>query len=305
MSGKQHVHAAGVVLWRHGADGVEYALVHRPHREDWSLPKGHVDPGETTPHAAVRETVEETGYTPRLGAWLGQTRYRLPVDGRTKIVTYYAGWCSAGEFTPNKEVDELRWCTGDAARKLLSYPDDGSMLDAFERLGTQLHTVLLVRHAKAGNRADWDGDDEQRPLSHVGHLQAEALDGFVALWQPETLHAAPRVRCVDTLAPLARRRGAEIVSEPLLSEEGYAEAPDAGTRRLLAIAESASVSAVCSQGGAIPGLVARLAETSGLRFPERPHAKKGSVWVLSLRPDPTHGLLLAAADYYPTALPKP
>ncbi len=62
------VKAAGGVVWRRGAGGIEVAVCHRPHREDWSLPKGKLDPGETWEEAALREVEEEIGFTCTLGA---------------------------------------------------------------------------------------------------------------------------------------------------------------------------------------------------------------------------------------------
>lgn len=69
------VHAAGAVLWRHRRNAVEVALIHRPRYDDWSLPKGKVDPGETEPVTAVREILEETGQHAHLGRRLGAVSY--------------------------------------------------------------------------------------------------------------------------------------------------------------------------------------------------------------------------------------
>ena len=86
----------------------EVAVIHRPRYDDWSLPKGKVDPGETEPVTAVREVHEETGYSSqsRPAADVGQ------LSGRTqgiKKVRYWAARVVDGEFTPNDEVDELIW----------------------------------------------------------------------------------------------------------------------------------------------------------------------------------------------------
>ena len=78
--------AAGAVLWRGDPDDPEVAIIHRPHYDDWSLPKGKVDPGESLPTTAAREILEETGYTVRLGKLIGKVAY--PVQGRTKVVYY-------------------------------------------------------------------------------------------------------------------------------------------------------------------------------------------------------------------------
>jgi 8-oxo-dGTP diphosphatase len=133
------VRAAGGVLWRPTADGgVEVALVHRPRYDDWSLPKGKVDHGETWLQAAVREIREETGFDVEVGALLGDVTY--PVRRRsgveaTKVVRYWAMRAVGGLFTPNDEVDELGWLDRAAAAERLSYDLDREVLSRFAALG--------------------------------------------------------------------------------------------------------------------------------------------------------------------------
>jgi 8-oxo-dGTP diphosphatase len=122
------VQAAGGVVWRRGGDGVEIALVHRPKYDDWSLPKGKLDPGEGFEQAALREVEEETGMRCRLGRDLGETRYRDNKD-RPKVVRYWSMEDCQGEFEPNDEVDELRWVSVDEAKQMLSYDFDRNLLD--------------------------------------------------------------------------------------------------------------------------------------------------------------------------------
>src|SRR4051812_43456031 len=88
--------AAGAVLWRRRGEGAEVALVHRPRYDDWSLPKGKLDPGETLPETAVREIEEETGFRAVLGRRLRTVRY--PVGGEEKVVDYWAAEAVSGEF---------------------------------------------------------------------------------------------------------------------------------------------------------------------------------------------------------------
>jgi 8-oxo-dGTP diphosphatase len=122
------VQAAGGVVWRRGDHGLEIALVHRPRYDDWSLPKGKLDAGESFEEAALREVEEETGLRCRLGRDLGETRYRDHKD-RPKVVRYWAMDGGEGEFTPNDEVDELRWIAIPEAKGMLSYDFDRDLLD--------------------------------------------------------------------------------------------------------------------------------------------------------------------------------
>jgi 8-oxo-(d)GTP phosphatase len=286
--------AAGTVLWR---PGPEVALVHRPRYDDWSLPKGKLDHGESLAACAVRETWEETGVRARLGQRIGDVRYAVP-EGR-KLVRYWAAEAvTVPDFVPNDEVDELRWVSPDEAAGLVSYPHDKQVLARFAPPSTVL---LVVRHAKAGNRRNWDGDDDLRPLSGDGRTQAQHLVGFLGLFGPERYHSATPVRCVDTVAPAAG--SSPIQPEPLLGEEGYWEDPDAGLERLRELLTNPGVTALCSQGGVIPDVVEALLEESGARPTGVPSpgakpvpSKKASTWVLTTGPDGA----LRTADYYPT-----
>jgi 8-oxo-dGTP diphosphatase len=113
------VRAAGGVVRRDG----RIAVVHRPRYDDWSLPKGKLDPGETWEEAALREVREETGLECELGEELSSTSYR-DRKGRSKLVRYWLMEPVGGEFAPNDEVDELRWLTPAEAAALLTYPRD-------------------------------------------------------------------------------------------------------------------------------------------------------------------------------------
>lgn len=304
----QQVRAAGGVLWRETGHGVEVVVVHRPRYDDWSLPKGKVDPGETVPAAAVRELLEETGFTATLGHRLPEVQY--PVLSGTKTVEYFSAACGEGRFQPNDEVDELRWLPPRKAEALVSYRGDAGVLAAFGALPAALSTLLLVRHGKAGNRGEWAGDDESRPLSPAGLRQAEAVRDLAPLFGVDRVFSAPPVRCRQTVEGVAEDLGVKIGSEPSLSEEGYWRHPARGQSRLTAIVAAGGTSVVASQGGVIPHAVSALAGRSGVDLPVAESGvvpcKKGSVWVLSFRTTGSDGgPVLAAADYYPTALPSP
>ena len=128
------VRAAGGVVWR-GGDGepVRIIVVHRPRYDDWSLPKGKCEPGETDADCALREVAEETGFACRLGEELPSTSY-VDNKGRSKIVRYWAMEPNSGDgaFEPNAEIDEIRWLAKDVAVKLLSYAHDRHVVLAFQ-----------------------------------------------------------------------------------------------------------------------------------------------------------------------------
>jgi 8-oxo-dGTP diphosphatase len=124
------VKAAGGVVWRHAGDTVAIAVAHRPRYDDWSLPKGKLDAGESWEDAALREVEEEIGLRCRLGEELDPVEYR-DRKKRAKVVRY---WLMEPEndvtFTPNDEVDELRWLAPDEAVDVLSYPRDAELVRA-------------------------------------------------------------------------------------------------------------------------------------------------------------------------------
>lgn len=124
----QVVRASGGVVVRPRTPGHwEVALVHRPHRADWSFPKGKLDLGESFEDCARREVLEETGLRCELDRFVGHTEYR-DRKGRPKVVAYWLMYVAGGVFSPNREVDELRWVSLDEADGLLSYERDRELL---------------------------------------------------------------------------------------------------------------------------------------------------------------------------------
>ena len=281
--------AAGAVLWRPNGNpaGPEVAIIHRPRYDDWSLPKGKVDPGETEPVTAVREVREETGYTSHLGRRLTAVSY--PVEEGIKKVRYWAARCVDGAFTPNAEVDELKWLPVAEAMKQLRYPHDRKVLRRFAQGPVHTHTVQIVRHGTAGSKSRYKGDDRKRPLDKHGRAQAESLVGQLLAFGANELYAADRVRCHQTLEPLAEELGTTIHNEPTLTEEAYAENRKAARRCVLEIAAAGGTPVICTQGKVIPDLIAWWCERDGVR-PDKSRNRKGSTWVMSL----ADGRLVAA-----------
>ncbi|WP_433565466.1 NUDIX hydrolase [Nocardia sp. CA-151230] len=296
--------AAGAVLWRPAADGaLEIALVHRPKYDDWSLPKGKLDPGETPVVTALREVAEETGLNSRLGRYLGHVTY--PVTGHRKLkrVDYWAARVLDGEFESNLEVDALDWRRLDTVMDALSYPMDRSIVRNFLRQPAETATLLLVRHAKAGRSDRFAGDDDLRPLEKAGRAQARALVANLLAFGAAEILSAPPARCVQTVTPLAEKLGVDVELEPLFSESGYAAAPDAARKRARDLVSADTVRVISSQGKVIPDLLEWWATTDGISLPPARN-RKGSVWVLSF-----HDGRLIAADHLdraltPTDLPR-
>lgn len=206
------------------------------------------------------------------------------------MVRYWAARCVAGEFIPNAEVDELKWLPVTDAIKQLEYPHDRKVLRRFMKQPADTKTVLIVRHGTAGSKSRYKGDDRQRPLDKHGRAQAECLVEVLLAFGADVPYAADRVRCHQTLEPLAQELGTTIHDEPLLTEEAYPENRKAARNRVLEISTAANgTPVICTQGKVIPDLIAWWCERDGVR-PDKSRNRKGSAWVLSL----ADGRLIAA-----------
>ncbi|MCW2539116.1 MAG: mutT1 [Frankiales bacterium] len=298
------IRAGGAVVWREDDDhavgrhveapapdaNLLIGLVHRPRYDDWSLPKGKLHRSEYALQAAVREVGEELGSTVRVGPRLSSVDYQTK-DGRKKV-DYWAMRHLGGAHTASDEVDELCWLPLAEAAERLSYDLDRQVLADFATRPRHAAMLLLVRHAKAGKRSAFRGDDRLRPLDRIGRRQARDAAGFLSLFAPTRILAADRVRCEQTVAPTAAMLGLSVESAPELSDEGFVQRADRAVRRLRELGDDDQVSVVCSQGTAIPGLLAELGLAGN---GHRPHpARKGSVWALSV-----DGGSVVSADYYP------
>ncbi len=214
------VRSAGAVVTRKGGDVL---LVHRPKYDDWSFPKGKLDPGEHATTAAVREVAEETGLAIRLGPALTSQCYPLS-NGRMKSVDYWIGRVvgddDVSHYRPNAEIDGVEWVAWKDAPGRLTYPyDRGTLAEARSRRHLT-RAVVVLRHAKAHPRRGWTGADCDRPLSDLGEHQARLLVPLLAAFDASSVHTSPSVRCVDTVTPYADATGWPVEEHDALSEEG-------------------------------------------------------------------------------------
>ena len=227
------IKAAGGVAWRPGPDGSpQVLLVHRKKYDDWSLPKGKIEPGEPLPVTAVREVMEEGGARLALGRRLASVRYN--VGGRPKRVHYWAARVLSvdSRAIPNAEVDEVAWLPAERAVEKVSYPRDHGVLADFAARPPQTFPLILLRHAKALPKAGWKRADADRPLDDSGRYAAKALADLLACFAPSfRLLSSPAVRCTDTLRPLSQLTGDPVREEPSLyiHSEPVAGAADPGT----------------------------------------------------------------------------
>ena len=138
--------------------------------------------------------------------------------------------------------------------------------------------IYLVRHAKAGDRNAWTGDDAQRPLSHAGERQARAIGTRLAKRGVTVLYSSPYARCVGTLQPLAAELDTEVRVEQRLHEGTPFE------QVLTLIAEVEDGAVLCSHGDVIGEVISAL-HRRGMEVDTPVEWRKASVWVLRRKRD--------------------
>jgi phosphohistidine phosphatase SixA/8-oxo-dGTP pyrophosphatase MutT (NUDIX family) len=216
------IKAAGAVLWREETPfELEILLVHRPQYDDWSFPKGKVDDGESTIAAAFREVKEETGYSAVFGQYLGASSYKFD-DGKKKVKYWMAqALPHANSFMPNEEIDKIEWVSIKEARHFLTYDEDREILDEFINRERYTSTLILLRHAKAVKRSEWNDYDLDRPLSPEGVEQAKRLVNQLEPFGIEGIFTSDASRCFSTVEALSEYLNLKVTVTSDLNEESY------------------------------------------------------------------------------------
>ena len=289
------VAAAGAVVLRRESGQSQVLLVHRPKYDDWSFPKGKLDPYEPARTAAVREVLEETGLRIRLGPPLADQAYLFgPRQDRTKLVHYWVGRARDDDdvtsYEPNDEIDEVRWVEHDRARKMLTYQRDRVTLHEALPFARRTHPIVVLRHAEARSRKTWKGNDRKRTLTRRGERQADRLPPVLDAYGIERLVSSSSRRCWTTLTPYAEAAGVEIEQTGVLSEE---DATEDGVADVVAwLTNLREAVAVCSHRPVLPAIF----EALGVDPPELDlaamlvvHHRHGRIAALERIPAPAGG----------------
>jgi 8-oxo-(d)GTP phosphatase len=261
------------VVWRPAGSGTQVVLVHRPKYDDWSLPKGKLEPGEHVLLAAVREVAEETALEVTLGRRLPPVQY---ISGEvTKRVDYWVATAAGAQaaFEPTSEIDEVAWLAASSAPTSLSYERDAELLAEFQAGPGQTAPLILLRHASAGSKSDWPKSDASRPLDDRGTQDALALARLLRCFGAGRVVSAPAERCVATVRPYATSIGGVVEIEAAFDVAGSRQN---GQHKIAAVApamerlvaDSRPV-VVCAHRENLPALLAAAFSALGVPGPPR------------------------------------
>ena len=276
--------AAGGVVWRENKDSkIELALIHRPRYDDWTFPKGKVDSGEELISCAYREIMEETSLEIELGPYLGEVQYES-IDG-PKSASYWAAKSLDNEisFHANSEVDFLEWHEVDSARTKLTRDSDREILEKFIESPFKANKLIMLRHAKALARSEWQGGDEDRPLDNLGQLQAKRMHAIYQVFKISAVHTSDAVRCYDTVIGMTKALKIEPVITNKLSEYTFEKNKDKAldyAKELADIVRDRETSVLlCSHNPILPRMLEKVCMKSDIDFPED-KLKPGDAWVI-------------------------
>jgi 8-oxo-dGTP diphosphatase len=253
------IRAAGAVLWRDvDGEAFEIALVHRPQYDDWSLPKGKLERGESPITAARREVFEETGYISNFGPSLGSIEYTY--DSALKEVYYWSAEAHSEQTgsLPMEEVDQVEWLNPQDAVRKATNETDREIIWRFLEIGPRTNTLVLLRHAKALKRSEWQNDDDDRPLDALGQVQARLLPKSFVPYGIGSIFSSDAMRCAETVFPLSQEIGKVVTYVSDLSEYVFNKDKYAAIQYMEELMELEENILVCSHNPILPKVIKKL-----------------------------------------------
>ena len=260
--------AAGALVWRKSKEKkIEIAVIHRPKYNDWTIPKGKVELNESSIACAYREVIEETSIETEFGMYLGEVKYQS-LDGPKQVSFWSAQVVKENTFTPNSEVDEIKWVEAAKAAKFLSLDSDREILSKFNKLKYESKPLVLLRHAKALSRDEWQGDDDDRPLDSLGQMQAKRLLSIYQAFNLEQIHTSDAIRCYDTVEPIAKALGLRLEVSNKLSESAFKKDKEDAFDYARDLIKSDKRALLCSHNPILPKVLNKLTKKSDVESDE-------------------------------------
>ena len=260
--------AAGALVWRKSKEKkIEIAVIHRPKYNDWTIPKGKVELSESSIACAYREVIEETSIETEFGMYLGEVKYQS-LDGPKQVSFWSAQVVKENTFTPNSEVDEIKWVEAAKAAKFLSLESDKEILSKFNKLKYESKPLVLLRHAKALSRDEWQGDDDDRPLDSLGQMQAKRLLSIYQAFNLEQIHTSDAIRCYDTVEPMAKALGLRLEVSNNLSESAFKKDKEDAFDYARDLIKSDKRALLCSHNPILPKVLNKLTKKSDVESDE-------------------------------------
>jgi 8-oxo-dGTP diphosphatase len=272
--------AAGAVVWRKSGEGTtEIAIIHRPRYDDWSLPKGKIESGETIISCAYREVLEETNLETQFGPFLGEVEYFSP-DG-LKRVSYWAAKFVGDEkpFQPNNEVDKVSWIHISKAIDKLTSETDKEIIGRFVQSHYDSQPLILLRHGKALARSEWPGDDDDRPLDMLGQNQAVRMLSIYQVFNLAEIHTSDAIRCYDTVSPMAKSLDLKLIVSGKLSESTFKKDKEKVFEYVKDLLKNEKSTLICSHNPILPKLLNKISKKNELE-PDEDKLQPADAWIL-------------------------
>ena len=271
--------AAGSVIWRKRDNQIQIALVHRPRYDDWSLPKGKQDPGESLIACAYRETLEETNLKVSFGPYIGDIEYFV-AEGLKKVYYWSARLADdSPEFHPNEEVDLLEWHSLQDAIEKSTRDSDREIIEKFVNIPFDSYPLIMLRHAKALEREEWQGEDEDRPLEQLGQQQARRMLSLYQVYGLTQIHTSDAVRCHDTVEQMAHALDIPLTITNKVSEYTWKKNKEKAIDYAKDLIKINEPIILCSHNPVLPRMMEKLTKKIDFDYPSN-KLQPGESWIL-------------------------
>ena len=271
--------AAGAVVWRQEKKEVQIALVHRPRYDDWSLPKGKQDGSESLISCAYRETLEETNLKVSFGPYIGDIEYFV-ADGLKKVHYWSARLADdSPEFHSNEEVDLLEWHSFESAIEKVTRDSDREIIEKFVNTPFDSYPLIMLRHAKALAREEWQSEDDDRPLEQLGQQQARRMLSLYQVYGLTQIHTSDAVRCHDTVEQMAHALDIPLTITNKVSEYTWKKNKEKAIDYAKDLIKINEPIILCSHNPVLPRMMEKLTKKIDFDYPSN-KLQPGESWIL-------------------------